>query len=41
MLVTIDQIDSFRPVGDWPASAISESVLQTVAGLDKRSELEP
>jgi superfamily II DNA or RNA helicase len=41
MLLSIDQINSFEAVRDWPASSLSDAVRTAVAALDERSELEP
>ena len=40
-LLTLDEIESFKAVRDFPASEILPQVEQTVRGLDEREELEP
>ena len=41
MLVTIDDVDTFREVRDQPASSVISAVLDAVCNLDEREELEP
>jgi superfamily II DNA or RNA helicase len=40
-LVTIDQIDSFKSVRDFPPDSVTDPVLDCVRNLDERKELEP
>lgn len=40
-LITIDQIDSFKTVRDFPADSVIEPVIDRVRDLDERKELEP
>jgi hypothetical protein len=41
VLVTLDDIDTFREVRDHPPSSVSKIVLDAVRNLDEREELEP
>lgn len=41
MLLTIDDIDTFREVRGHAATSVTRSVLDTVRNLDEREELEP
>jgi superfamily II DNA or RNA helicase len=40
-LITIDQIDSFKSVLDFPPDSVIDSVIDRVKNLDERKELEP
>jgi superfamily II DNA or RNA helicase len=40
-LITVDDVDSFSEVRDYPASIISTHLVQAVSELDEREELEP
>jgi len=40
-LLTIDQIESFKAVRDFPADSVIEPVIDRVRDLDERKELEP
>ena len=41
MLVTVDDVDSFREVHGHPVSSVIRAVLDAVRSLDEREELEP
>jgi superfamily II DNA or RNA helicase len=41
LLISIDDFDCFREVGDFPARSILDSVVNAVKNLDEREELEP
>jgi hypothetical protein len=40
-LLTLDGIDSFREVRNYPASAITRELIEAVRQLNEREELEP
>jgi superfamily II DNA or RNA helicase len=40
-LLTIDQIESFKAVRDFPADSVIEPIIDRVRDLDERKELEP
>ena len=40
-LITIDDVDEFRDVRDFPARSVVPSIVEAVRGLDEAEELEP
>jgi len=41
LLLQIDEIDTFKAVGDVPAKGVSDQLIKAVRSLDEREELEP